>query len=210
MQKLSLPDFGPERKPRETDDSQPHPLSGFPPRPIGGPMGLTPRADCSNAGLRKLRSVRTHTRPAACLDQIIQHRRIYGRHRGIPEYRAGPEFWQHSHNQIQSPVPPEQIDLSQSPLLKTGREQQRHEAAQATRLPPAVAKVFVKDMAAHFIGNGLFCLSVPELTRSGGIQLNRRLSLHRQFHALSFLHRILSPSEPTTANAVRQHDWLNR
>jgi hypothetical protein len=25
-------------------------------------MGLTPGADCSNAGLRKLRSVRTHTR----------------------------------------------------------------------------------------------------------------------------------------------------
>jgi hypothetical protein len=42
-------------------------------------------------------------------------------------------------------------------------------------LPPAVARAFVKEMAAYFIGTVF--MSVPELTRSAGIQLNRRLSL---------------------------------
>jgi hypothetical protein len=51
-------------------------------------------------------------------------------------------------------------------------------------LPPKVARAFVDDMRAYFIGNG-FCLSVPELIRSAGIQLNRRLSLRHQFLALS-------------------------
>jgi hypothetical protein len=42
---------------------------------------------------------------------------------------------------------------------------------------PPSPKAFVKDLTAYFIGNGLFVLSVPKLTRSGGIQLNWRLLL---------------------------------
>src|SRR5664280_3220158 len=46
---------------------------------------------------------------------------------------------------------------------------------------------------------GLFVCTVPQLTRSAGIQLNERVSLRRQLHALSFAHRIFPPSGPTVA-----------
>jgi hypothetical protein len=41
-----------------------------------------------------------------------------------------------------------------------------------------------------------FCLAVPELTRSAGIQLNARVSLQRPVDQLSTLHRTISPNSP--------------
>jgi len=81
--------------------------------------------------------------------------------------------------------------------LETKARAERRKLSSILR-PPAVARLR-QGPGSLLHRNGLFCLSVPELTRSGGIQLNRRPSLRRQFHALSSSHRYFSPSELTTA-----------